>query len=130
MRAVGYNMPGISVDGTHVLAVYEATEQAVQRARSGEGPTLIECKTYRWRGHSEQRGNPVDPRPQGEINLGPQHDPIASFGAILVEQGVATTASLQQIDEEIQAAVEEAVAFAKASPLPRPEDALLDVFAP
>ena len=130
VRAVGYNLPGVSVDGTDVLAVYEATEQAVQRARSGEGPTLIECKTYRWRGHSEQRGNPVDPRPQEEINLGPQHDPIASFSAILAEQGVATTASLQQIDEEIQAAVEEAVAFAKASPLPRPEDALLDVFAP
>jgi len=130
VRAVGYNMPGVTVDGTDVLAVYEAAEQAVRRARDGVGPALIECKTYRWRAHSEQRGNPSDPRPGDEITLALQHDPIASFGARLIEQGVATAARLQQIDAEGRAAVEEAVAFAQASPLPRPEDALLDVFAP
>lgn len=130
VRAVGYNMPGITVDGTDVLAVYEAAEQAVRRARDGAGPALIECKTYRWRAHSEQRGNPTDPRPRDEIAMALQHDPIASFGSRLIEQGVATAARLQQIDAEVRAAVEEAVAFAQASPLPRPEDALLDVFAP
>src|SRR5712691_3761323 len=130
VRAVGYNMPGITVDGTDVLAVHEAAEQAVRRARSGEGPALMECKTYRWRAHSEQRGNPSDPRPGDEIALALQHDPIASFGSRLLEQGVATAARLQQIDAEVRAAVEEAVAFAQASPLPQPEDALLDVFAP
>jgi pyruvate dehydrogenase E1 component alpha subunit len=130
VRAVSYNMPGISVDGTDVLGVYEAAEQAVQRARAGEGPTLIECKTYRWRGHSEQRGNPADPRPRGEVEMGPQHDPIASFTARLIEQGVITAATFKRVDEEVRAAVEEAIAFAKASPLPKPEDALLDVFAP
>jgi len=75
VRAVSYNLPGVSVDGTDVLAVHEAAEQAVTRARAREGPTLIECKTYRWRGHSEQRGNPADPRPQDEVEMGRQHDP-------------------------------------------------------
>jgi len=129
-RAVSYDIPGVTVDGTDVLAVYEVAKQAVQRARAGGGPTLIECKTYRWRAHSEQRGNPSDPRPREEIDMGPQHDPIGAFAAWLIGQTVATAARLQQIDQEVEAAVEEALIFAKASPLPRPEDALLDVFAP
>jgi pyruvate dehydrogenase E1 component alpha subunit len=129
-RAVSYNMPGVSVNGTDVLAVYEATEQAVGRARAGQGPTLIECKAYRWRIHAEQRGNPTDPRPQEARELGPQNDPIESFSVTLVAQGVATSETLRRIDEEVKSAVEEAIDFAKASPLPSPEDALLDVFAP
>ncbi len=129
-RAVAYDIPGVTVDGTDVLAVYEVAEQAVQRARAGRGPTLIECKTYRWRSHNEQRGNPPDPRPREEIDLGSQHDPIGSFATRLIEQTVATAATLQQIDQEVEDAVEEAIAFARTSPLPRPEDALLDVFAP
>ncbi len=129
-RAVSYNMPGVSVNGTDVLAVYEATEQAVGRARAGQGPTLIECKVYRWRIHAEQRGNPSDPRPQEARELGPQNDPIESFSATLVAQGVATSETLRRMDEEVKSAVEEAIDFAKASPLPSPEDALLDVFAP
>jgi pyruvate dehydrogenase E1 component alpha subunit len=130
VRAGGYNIPGVTVDGTDVLAVHETMQEAVRRARSGQGPTLLECKTFRWRIHSEMRGNPPDPRPQEEIEMGPQHDPIASMVTRLMEQGVATTAALEQIDQEIESAVDEAVAFAKASPLPKPEDALLDVFAP
>lgn len=129
-RAAAYNMPGVTVDGTDVLAVYEVTEQAVRRARAGEGPTLIECMTNRWRIHSEQRGNPPDPRPQEAIERARQHDPIAAFGPSLLEQHVAIAATLQQIEREVQEAVEAAIAFAKASPLPRPEEALLDVFAP
>ena len=126
------NIPGgvHAYIGQEAVAVYEAAEQAVRRARDGVGPALIECKTYRWRAHSEQRGNPSDPRPGNEIAMALQHDPIASFGSRLIEQGVATAARLQQIDAEVRAAVEEAVAFAQASPLPRSEDALLDVFAP
>src|ERR671925_61559 len=127
-RAVAYDIPGVSVDGTDGLAVYEVAAQAVQRARDGGGPTLIECKTYRWRSHNEQRGNPPDPRPREEIDLGPQHDPVGAFAVWLIEQAIATATTLQQIDQEVEATVEEAVAFAKASPLPRPEDALLDVF--
>ena len=129
-RAVAYNIPGVTVDGTDVLAVYEVAEQAVRRARAGGGPTLIECMTHRWRIHSEQRGNPADPRPREEVEAGPQHDPIATFGARLLEQHIASASTLQQMQREVEEAVEAAIAFAKASPLPKPEDALLDVFAP
>jgi pyruvate dehydrogenase E1 component alpha subunit len=129
VRASAYNIPGVTVDGTDVLAVHEAVQQAVRRARAGDGPTLVECKTHRWRGHSEQRGNPQDPRPLEDREAGPQKDPIVSFSARLVEQGVATTASLEQINREVETQVSEAIAFAKDSPLPKPEDALLDVFA-
>jgi pyruvate dehydrogenase E1 component alpha subunit len=129
-RAAAYNIPGVVVDGTDVLAVYEAMTEAVRHARSGSGPTLLECKTYRWRIHAEQRGNPADPRPQMEIDRGRQHDPIAAFAAILRDRGMATAALLEQIDRQVQEVVAAAVAFAKSSPLPRPEEALLDVFAP
>ncbi len=129
VRATSYNIPGFTVDGTDVLAVYEAAQQAVQRARDGQGPTLLECKAYRWRSHSESRGNPPDPRPQSEIDLGPAHDPIASFAAQMTARGIATADQFGQIDDEIAVAVDEAIAFAKASPLPKPEDALLHVFA-
>jgi acetoin:2,6-dichlorophenolindophenol oxidoreductase subunit alpha len=129
MRAAAYNMPGVTVDGTDVVAVYEVAEQAVRRARAGEGPTLVECMTYRWRSHNEQRGNPPDPRPREEVESAHQHDPIASLGSKLLEQHIATAATLQHIAREVEETVAEAVAFAKTSPLPRPEDALLDVFA-
>jgi pyruvate dehydrogenase E1 component alpha subunit len=129
-RAAAYNMPGVTVDGLDVLAVYEAAAQAVQRARAGEGPTLLECMTHRWRLHSEQRGNPADPRPRVAVEEAQQHDPISAFGARLQEQGVATAATLAEIEREVGAAIAAAVAFAQASPLPRPEDALQDVFAP
>lgn len=129
-RATAYNLPGVLVDGSDVLAVYEAMSQAVERARAGEGPTLLECQTHRWRGHSEQRGNPTaDPRPRDAIEQAQQHDPIALFHSKLQEQGVGTAAELAQIEAEVRAAIEEAITFAKASPLPKPEDALLDVFA-
>ena len=130
VRSVSYNMPGVTVDGTDILAVFEAAQQAIQRARNGEGPTLLECKTYRWRVHSESRGNPPDPRPQDEIDLSQAHDPIAVFSDRLLEQGITTVDALQQIDGEIAAAVDAAIDFAKSSPLPKPEDALTDVFAP
>ena len=130
VRSVSYNMPGVTVDGTDILAVYEAAQAAVQRARDGNGPTLLECKTFRWRTHSESRGNPADPRPAGEIELSQSHDPVAVFIDRLVEQGAATRDQLQQTDADIAAAVESAIEFAKASPLPNPEDALTEVFAP
>ena len=123
-------MPGVTVDGTDVLAVYEAAQEAVRRAREGGGPTLLECKTFRWLTHSESRGNPPDPRPASEIELSQSHDPVAGFIDRLVEQGVATKEQLQQTDEEIAAAVESAIDFAQSSPLPNPEDALTEVFAP
>ena len=129
VRASGYNMPGVTVDGTDVLAVYEAAEQAVARARRGDGPSLIEAKAFRWGLHSEIRGNPADARSNEEREMATNHDPIAMLSAVLVDQGIATTEALQEIDAEIGAQVVEAVDFAKASPLPQPEDALQDVVA-
>jgi pyruvate dehydrogenase E1 component alpha subunit len=130
VRAASYNIPGVTVDGTDVLAVYEVMREAIQRARAGHGPTLLECKTHRWRIHAEQRGNPTDPRPQEEVVRARQHDPLVVFGAALQERDIATATMLHEIEQEVDAAVEEAIAFAKASPLPKPEDALQEVFAP
>lgn len=130
VRAAAYNIPGVTVDGIDVLAVYEVMSEAVQRARSGHGPTLIECKTHRWRTHAEQRGNPADPRPQEEVERARHHDPLVVFGTALQERDIATAVVLREVERQVDAAVEEAIAFAKASPLPKPEDALQDVFAP
>ena len=129
VRSVAYSIPGVTIDGTDILAVQEAAQQAVSRARAGEGPTLLECKTHRWRGHSEARGNPADPRPQAAQDAGPANDPIVEFARRLNEQGIVDTDALQQIHQEVELALDEAIDLAKNSPLPLPEDALSDVFA-
>jgi len=127
-RAAGYGIPGIVVDGNDSLAVYQAAIRAVDRARSGGGPTLIECKTYRWRGHTERPGI-VDPRDKGEIAAWQHKDPIALLQRQLRDQGDLDDAGLQTIEREVMAALETAVAFAEASPFPLPEQATDDVFA-
>ena len=127
-RASGYGIPGVVVDGNDVMAVYEAAEAAVNRARAGQGPTLIECKTYRWRGHTERPGQ-EDPRPQDEIETWRQRDPINRFAANLMDQGVLTEEAWQKMDAEILAAIEDAVKFAEESPFPDPGAAVEDVFA-
>ena len=127
-RASGYGIPGVVVDGNDVMAVYEAAEAAVNRARAGQGPTLIECKTYRWRGHTERPGQ-EDPRPQDEIETWRQRDPINRFAANLTDQGVLTEEAWQKMDAEILAAIEDAVKFAEESPFPDPGAAVEDVFA-
>ena len=127
-RAAGYGIPGVIVDGNDVLAVYDAAEAAVSRARRGEGPTLIECKTYRWRGHTERIGG-EDPRPKGEIEAWQQKDPIQRLATGLREQGHLNDAAWQKMDDEILAAVEQAVKFSEDSPFPEPEAAVEDVFA-
>ncbi|MFT6580647.1 MAG: TPP-dependent pyruvate/acetoin dehydrogenase alpha subunit [Alphaproteobacteria bacterium] len=128
-RAAGYGIPGIIVDGNDVLAVYEVASEAVARARAGEGPTLIECKTYRWRGHTERPDN-VEHRTLAEIDLWKKDDPIARMVDNLGrQQGQLSDAEWKQMDREILLAVQESVDFAKASPFPAPEAALEDVFA-
>ena len=127
-RAAGYGIPGVIVDGNDVLAVYEAAETAVTRARAGEGPTLIECKTYRWRTHTERPGQ-TDPRPAEEIEAWQQKGPIKRLATYLMTQGVLSEKAWQKMDEEILAEVEEAVKFALDSPFPDPETAVEDVFA-
>ena len=127
-RAAGYGIPGVVVDGNDVMAVYEAAEAAVNRARAGQGPSLIECKTYRWRGHTERPGQ-EDPRPKEEIDEWRQRDPINRFATSLIDHGILTEEAWQKMDAEILTAIEDAVKFAEESPFPEPEAAIEDIFA-
>jgi len=128
-RAAGYGIPGVIVDGNDVIAVYEAAVKAVARARAGEGPTLIECKSYRWRKHTE-RHEQGDRRPPDEIEAWKAKDPIKKMVEYLKsQQGQLTDEEFQAMDREILARIEKSVVFAKASPFPAPEKALEDVFA-
>src|SRR6185503_534190 len=111
-----------------VFAVYQAASRAVERARSGGGPSLIECKTYRWRAHTERRGQP-DPRDPAEREAWQRRDPIAQLERQLMEQGYLDEAGMQTMEHDIKAALEAAVAFAEASPFPLPEQATEDAFA-
>ncbi len=125
-RAAAYDIPGLVVDGNDVIAVYEAAGEAIQRARAGEGPTLIECKTYRYRGHFE--GDPMVYRTREEEEMWKAKDPIRRFEAKLLEMGVLTEAKIREINDSVVAMVEEAVRFAEESPWPAPEEVLEDVY--
>jgi len=125
-RAVAYGIPGAVVDGNDVLAVYETTQKAVERARKGEGPTLIECKTYRHKGHS--RVDPAKYRPKEEVEEWLAKDPIKRFKEKLLQTNTLTEAEFQQIEKEVLDEIEEAVKFAMESPYSAPEEALEDVY--
>jgi pyruvate dehydrogenase E1 component alpha subunit len=128
-RAPGYGIPGLVVDGNDVLAVREAASAAVARARSGDGPTLIECKTYRHRRHTE-RPTQQDDRPAEEIAAWLERDPIERLARSLrAQQGQLDDEEWEAMDAAILRAIEAAVAFAQASPVPAPEAALEDVYA-
>ena len=125
-RAVAYNMPGVVVDGNDVLAVYEAAKEAVDRARNGQGPTLIECKTYRHRGHFE--GDPTVYRDEDEVKEWLQKDPIPRLVEFMLDNNVVTEEEIKKIDEEIAAEIEEAIKFAEESPFPPVEAAVEDIY--
>lgn len=126
-RAAGYGFPGVAVDGNDVLAVREVAAQAVERARAGEGPTLMENKTYRYRGHFE--GDPQKYRSKEEVaDRQSRTDPIQRFEKMLVERKLLNKNKISQIREAIQKELEAALAFATDSPYPDPEDALEDLF--
>jgi pyruvate dehydrogenase E1 component alpha subunit len=126
-RAAAYRIPGVVVDGNDVIAVYETVGEAVARARKGEGPTLIECKTYRHRAHFE--GDPDVYRPKEEIENWVKKDPIPRFRKQLIEMRILTEKKADEIDREMQKEMDKAVKFAEESPLPAPEETLEDVFA-
>ncbi|MGQ9538500.1 MAG: pyruvate dehydrogenase (acetyl-transferring) E1 component subunit alpha [Candidatus Bathycorpusculaceae bacterium] len=126
-RAAAYGIPGAVVDGNDVLAVYEAASSAVERARRGEGPTLIECKTYRHRGHS--RVDSAKYRPREEVEAWLAKDPIKRLRERLLQSNVLTEVEIQLMDKEISTEIEEAVKYAMESPYPEPEEALEDVYA-
>lgn len=120
VRAAGYGFPGVVVDGNDVLAVYEATQEAIARARRGEGPTLIECKTYRWYGHSI--GDPQEYRTQDEVARWKERCPIRRFEEHLMKRGLMDETRKQEIYNGVSIEIEEGVRFAEESPLPSPED--------
>jgi len=126
-RAIAYGIPGVTADGNDVLAVDEASQKAVERARSAAGPTLIECKTYRHRGHS--RVDPAKYRPKEEVEEWLAKDPIKRFKTMLLQTNTLVEMELQKIENEVLTEIEEAVKFAIESPYPSPEEALDDVYA-
>ena len=117
-RADPFGMPGIVVDGQDIDTVHAATVEAVERARRGEGPSLLEMKTYRYRGHS--RSDPAKYRPEGELEAWKARDPIPAQRTRLVAAGV-DEATLDEVDAETRAKVAEAEAFARAGAEPSPE---------
>jgi TPP-dependent pyruvate/acetoin dehydrogenase alpha subunit len=127
VRAVGYGIPSTTVDGNDAGAVYLAAKEAVARARSGEGPTLIEAKTYRIRGHYE--GDPEIYRTKEEVETWKQKCPIERWRKVLLDKGVSAE-TIKEIDARIDQELEEAVAFAEGSPLPDPAEARSDIFTP
>lgn len=127
-RAAAYGMPGRTVDGMDVVAVLRAAREALTRARAGGGPTLLECKTYRYPGHS--RGDPGNYRPREEVEAWRRRDPLAQCRRFLTQEHGRTEAELDEIDRACQALVEEAVRFAIESPEPPAAACLEHVYAP
>lgn len=127
-RAVAYAMPGVTVDGNDVSAVAEACSAAVDRARAGHGPSLIEAMTYRWRGHSKSDRNRY--RTKDEIDSWIARDPIPRFSALLVEHGILADADVASLEAEVVDEIAAAIDYAKASPDPDPREATRDVYSP
>lgn len=129
IRATSYDMPGVVVDGNDAIAVYEASMKAAKRARAGEGPTLIECKTYRWRGHHE--GDPnlgARYRDKDEIEQWKKRCPIKRLEGRLLEERWLSRRKMEEIQKEIVRELDEAVSFAQQSAYPAPEDIFTDVY--
>ena len=118
VRATAYAIPGVIVDGMDPLAVYAAVGEAAARARRGDGPSLLECKTYRFEGHSV--GDPAQYRTDEEVESWRQRDPIPAFRGLLLADGRVRESALAEEEEAAQAMVEEAVRFAEDSPPPDP----------
>jgi TPP-dependent pyruvate/acetoin dehydrogenase alpha subunit len=127
-RAKAYGLPGYTVDGNDVIAVYEVAARAMERARNGDGPTLIEGKTYRWYGHSEI--DPANYRTEEEVESWKRKDPLPRFEKVLVDEGVLKADEPAEIQAQIQKDIEEALAWAEAQPYAPAEATYEDVFAP
>lgn len=120
VRATAYAIPGVTVDGNNVDAVYAATRAAVERARSGDGPTLLECKTYRYSGHS--RTDPAKYRQPGELDAWKARDPIKRLGEALAAEGVMSVAEQDAMFQEVQDLINVAAERAAAAPWPKREE--------
>jgi pyruvate dehydrogenase E1 component alpha subunit len=129
-RAHGYGIPGVVVDGMDVVAVYEVAKEAVARARRGEGPTLLECKTYRWQGHHV--GDPANYRSRKNPNEKAEwmkRDPVVILKEKIIKDEIASEAEIIKIENKIEKEIQEAVKFAAESPYPDVSEAFTDIFA-
>lgn len=127
-RAAGYGMPGVVVDGMDVVAVYEAAGEAIDRARSGGGPTLLECKTYRYYDHVGVRGMGLSYRTDEEVMEWKKRDPIDLFEARLSEQDIMSKDDMAAVHETVKGELDVAIQFANDSPMPDPSTLLDDVY--
>jgi pyruvate dehydrogenase E1 component alpha subunit len=125
-RGVAYNVPGVVVDGNDVFAVAEAAEEAIKRAREGKGPTIVECKTYRQRGHFE--GDPGTYKPKEEQESWVKKDPIPRLEKYMLENGIVDEKGLKEVQAEIEGQIKAAVDFANNSPVPELSAAVEDVY--
>jgi len=128
-RAPGYGMPGVVVDGMDTVAVYEAAGEAIARARAGDGPTLLECKTYRYFDHVGVRGMGLTYRTDEEVEEWKKKDPIDQFEARLAEQGVLSAEEAQAVHDAVMSEIDAAIQFAEESPYPEADSILEDVYA-
>jgi pyruvate dehydrogenase E1 component alpha subunit len=127
VRAQAYGFPGIKVDGMDVIAVYEAVSEAVARARGGEGPSMVVATTYRYFGHHV--GDPLNYRSKDEVDEWRKSDPIERYKARLLDEHILDETRLQQLEQQVNAAVEEAIEFARTSPDPDPSILMEDIYA-
>jgi pyruvate dehydrogenase E1 component alpha subunit len=127
-RAAGYGMPGVIVDGMDVVAIHEAATEAVNRARRGDGPSLIEAKTYRFYNHHGIQNLGLKYRTDDEVEAWRTRDPIFTFEARLIEMGTATRDDIDGVWAELRADIDTAIEFAENSPVPTPEQLLVDVY--
>jgi pyruvate dehydrogenase E1 component alpha subunit len=131
LHAAAYGMPGISVDGNDVLAVRDATAAAVERARRGDGPTLLHCKTFRWLFHAMRDAPPPETRPAEMLAEWRRRDrdAITRFEDHLIAERIITDAEVRALRDHVKRDLDAAVDFAEASPYPDPKDLLADMFA-
>lgn len=127
-RAAGYGMPGVIVDGMDAIAVHEAALEAVERARTGGGPSLIEAKTYRFYNHHGVQNLGLKYRSDDEVARWKERDPIFTLEDRMIENKVATRQQFDDIWADWRAAIDRAIAFAEESPLPTPDQVLVDVY--
>jgi pyruvate dehydrogenase E1 component alpha subunit len=128
-RAAGYGMPGVIVDGMDVIAVHEAALEAVARARRGEGPSLIEAKTYRFYNHHGVQNLGLKYRTDDEVAAARERDPIFTFEQRLIEAGTMTRADVDAVWADLNAQIDDAIRFAEESPVPGPDALMADIYS-
>lgn len=129
-RAKAYNIPGETVDGMDVIAVYEAATKFIERARNGEGPAILECVSYRYEDHSKSTAaQRLTYRPQEEVEAWKKKDPLITWPQKLIDEKICTQKEIDKVNEEVEEVLAEAEKFAKENPFPEPEDAFKYMYA-